>query len=153
MTDLIKRLQEAEEGGRELDALIWAHTHPEPVRVLDWNECYGDTARTQVRFKVLPGRRENVTSARGPYPHAEPFTTSTDAAVALAERLGWRVRVMDASIKGRFSWCLESLDPRPGVDHETGATMIGTDFQYGFGATLATALCAAILKAVDTGRE
>jgi hypothetical protein len=139
MTDLIKRLEEAEAGSRELDALIWAHTHPEPVRVLDWNECYGDTARTQVRFKVLPGRRQNVTSARGLYPHAEPLTTSLDAALALAERLGLSVsQILNEALEGPSGEGIWATGWNPDKPHAP---------------QIAKFVCIAILKATDTGRE
>lgn len=72
---------------------------------------------------------------------------SLDAALALAERLGWRVYSIDMSIIGRASVMLQSLDDRPGTDPETGAYMIGKDFSRGSARTPALALCAAILRA------
>ena len=87
-TPLITRLEEAAEGSRELDALIWAHFRPEKIKVTLWNAPYADdSGRTQVGFELPPKRTPTVTNMRGPYPHAEPVTTSFDAAYALAERV------------------------------------------------------------------
>lgn len=85
---LIARLEAAEKGSRELDAMIWAHFQPEAIKITGWNEPYGDTSgRTQVEFTLPPRRTRYVTDRRGSYVHAEPVTTSIDAALSLAERV------------------------------------------------------------------
>lgn len=85
---LIAKLESASEGSRELDALIWANYQPEKVKVTGWNEPYGDSSgRSQIEFTLPPKRMRCVTSDSGQYPHAEPVTTSIDAALALAERV------------------------------------------------------------------
>jgi hypothetical protein len=95
MTDLIKRLEEAEAGSLELDVAIW--------------------------------------DAMGGWSVAHPpaYTTSLDAALALAERLGldgWRLLYA-----AMLNW--KAHDPRGPLSK-----------------TLPLALCIAILKAADTGR-
>lgn len=136
---LVERLEKADRGSRELDA--------------DLMEAFGfSTIRRRRHSKGVCWRMRGL-GAWGYESHwcAIPnCTTSLDAALVLAERIRWRVRSMDASIEGRFSWCLQSLDPMPGVDEETGAIMSGIDFRYGSGKTPALALAAAILKASAT---
>lgn len=139
MTTPVQRLEAAEVGSRELDAEIcillqYGGLNSEgAVNVRTDEDWDGD-----LLFEV------DAEECCNPIPEV---TTSLDAALALAERIRWRARSMDASIEGRFSWCLQSLDPHPGVDEETGAIMSGIDFRYGTGKTPALALCAAILKA------
>lgn len=89
---LIEKLEAAESGSRELDVAIWAALHPERIKVIDFWEVYNDEKRTAIGFSLPPKRLRNTTQKLGPYPHAEPVTTSLDAALALAGRVlpGWR---------------------------------------------------------------
>lgn len=73
---------------------------------------------------------------------------SVDAAIALAERVGWRVYTMDASIKGRWSWILISQQDHQYLDDEQ-RVVTGKIFTSGSHADKAIALCIAILKAKE----
>ncbi len=121
MTDLIKRLEAAEAGSRELDFAIMAHfgytNISDPRDALDcWRGSDGKS------------HFENAT-----------FSRSLDAALALAERVlpgwGWSA----GGSRGEHYGRLDTPD--------------GCDFEEAYASTPALALCAAILKATDTGRE
>jgi hypothetical protein len=137
MTDLIKRLEEAEAGSRELDALVFRRFGgPLPKEFagygveLTWQADGSATmpvGEMQVRYD----------------PPA--YTTSLDAALALAERVLPGVRVVTDSA------CRETGRPGAGfVFSQHGEKISGV---MNDGATVALALCAAILRATDTGRE
>jgi hypothetical protein len=125
MTDLIKRLEEAEAGSRELDC--------------DLAEMLGEVPVDAFRMHgVMTGRY-----GTGPYSAwtAPNYTTSVDAALALVERVlpGW-------------CWMIER--------HKNGTVTAGLHEWNAYreadqltANTPALALCAAILKATDTGRE
>lgn len=133
---LIERLEKAESGSRELDALIWAEVHPERIKVTGWNKPYGDQMdRTQVEFSTPPKRTRCVTSDQGPFSHAEPVTTSLDAALALASRVlpGW-LWSAGTSDDGTAIAVLDDLNASGG-------------FAESRAKTPALALCIAILKA------
>lgn len=131
MTDLIKRLEEAEAGSRELDALVFRRFGgPLPKEFagygveLTWQADGSATmpvGEMQVRYD----------------PPA--YTTSLDAALALAERVlpewGWYA----GGSRGEHCGRLDTPD--------------GCDFEEAYAATPALALCIAVLKATDTGRE
>lgn len=91
-TDIISRLEKAEGPDRELDARIWCTMHG--VRFKEHYDVYGrDSDRlTQVVFSRPPSRKREVTGY-GYYKHAELYTASIDAAVALVERLAPDMRV------------------------------------------------------------
>jgi hypothetical protein len=114
MTDLIKRLEEAEEGCPFLDREIWVAL-----------EFY---------------RRSSP-------PAAPEYTTSIDAALALAER------VLPGCLWTAGS---NTYDGAPNGQAEVFLP-VPSDFHDGCGevtaATPTLALCIAILKATDTGRE
>ena len=114
MTDLIKRLEEAEEGSPFLDREIWVALE-------------------------FAGNRSPVC--------APEYTTSLDAAVALAER------VLPGCLWTAGS---NTYDGAPNGQAEVFLP-VPSDFHDGCGevtaATPALALCIAILKATDTGRE
>jgi hypothetical protein len=121
MTDLIKRLEEAEAGSRELDLRVF-----ERFDLVDgerWTEADLDYALTDPDKTINP----------------PPLTTSLDAALALAERVlpgwGWSA----GGSRGEHYGRLDTPD--------------GRDFEEAYAPTPALALCAAILKATDTGRE
>jgi hypothetical protein len=157
---LIERLEAAEVGSRELDALMWAHFHPERVKVVTWHEPYGGSDKTQVWFKAPPGRRESVTNDRGPYPHATPATTSLDAALALAERVlpntderiaqpvvwagdgkgFWRIPA------AQINFAIRDAAAEGGFAIEAGKTVRAD------ATTPALALCIAILKAKEASQ-
>jgi hypothetical protein len=114
MTDLIKRLEEAEEGSADLDR--------EVERALG----------------VIPvGVREDGTWGL----KQRPWTTSLDAALALAERV----------LPGLYMWKVE-FDDEPTSTPAWAKVYAKRDGQS-FAHTPALALCAAVLKATDTGRE
>jgi hypothetical protein len=107
MTDLIKRLEEAEEGCPFLDREIWV--------ALEFD------------------RRSSPIDA-------PEYTTSLDAALALAERVlpGWDWHARSHYGDKFFAQVWPAFQSR---QHEA------------YAATPALALCIAILKATDTGRE
>ena len=110
MTDLIKRLEEAEVGSRELDiSLAMETTHP-----------YGFDSEREIDA----------------YPHP---TTSIDDALALAERV--------------LPGCLVSLFLLGIAAASVECKTAGRVKTESLSATPALALCIAILKATDTGRE
>ena len=123
MTDLIKRMEEAEAGSRELDAAIADLFNPVPDQ-----------------YDGFAGRWPFVEGS--PFSdQTPPVTTSLDAALALAERVlpGW-------------CWMIER--------HKNGTATAGLHEWNAYreadlftANTPALALCAAILKATDTGRE
>jgi hypothetical protein len=117
MTDLIKRLEEAEAGSRELtEAVLLALGFVTKRYPMD-----SDT------YWIVPGDERNPLPA-----WADRITTSLDAALALAERLGldgWH-----PLYAAMLNW--KAHDPRGPLSK-----------------TLPLALCIAILKATDTGRE
>jgi len=91
LSDLKRRLDEATSGSRELDVLIWAEFDGRDVRV-EKNTLIAKARRAPHDECVLgwidPGkvaRNFTVEFSRPPFPH---LTTSVDAALALAERLG-----------------------------------------------------------------
>lgn len=127
--DLIARLEAAEVGSRELDAAIWAAMQPVRVKVADVWPVYGDEERTSIRFTLPPKRTETTTDSVGPYRHAEPVTTSLDAALALAER-----------VLGNGPCVLHRNGP-----NEWGFTYVDDDTAYA--ATPALSVCIAILRA------
>ena len=111
MTDLIKRLEEADDGEPLLDREIWV--------ALEFD-----------------GNRSPV--------DAPEYTTSLDAALALAERVlpgwGW---VLSTGARDQPAWVQAYPEP---VDEDVCRDAVAS-------ASLPLALCIAILKATDTGRE
>jgi hypothetical protein len=137
MTDLIKRLEEAEAGSRELDALVFRRFGgPLPKEFagygveLTWQADGSATmpvGEMQVRYD----------------PPA--YTTSLDAALALAERVlpgwGWEIS-HDDCIGNYYAWVGKDFYLRGPQEHLRGIQ-----------ENPALALCIAVLKATDTGRE
>lgn len=74
-------------------------------------------------------------------------TTSVDAALALAERLGLHAYTLDGSVKGRWSWMVVNCALLGDLEAEPYTT--------GVAKTPAAALCIAILKAkaLQDGRD
>ena len=129
---LIERLEKAEGGSRELDLDLAIQFEAKL-----WLRGSGrNTVERNGRQVVIPG-----------------YSTSLDAALALAERVGWRLYKLDASIISRSSVMLQSVDDRPRVDPDSGATLMGKDFAVGSSKTPALALCIAILKARATQEQ
>jgi hypothetical protein len=136
MIDLIKRLKEAEVGSAELSAhVIKAALAPAETWVAQspFNGAWLIYERREKPRLWEPG---------GSLRNLSP-TESLDAALALAERVlpgwGWCMRTDDTG------QCFANVFPKcPNTDR------IYFDV---YAATPALALCAAILKATDTGRE
>ena len=146
---LIERLEGAGEGSRELDFWI----------AFELGALSGVVAERPSRVEPGPGDELTIYDASGKragwvgYHVSRPVTTSLDAALALAERVGWRLYKLDASIISRSSVMLQSVDDRPRVDPDSGATLMGKDFAVGSSKTPALALCIAILKARATQEQ
>lgn len=144
MQDLIARLEAAEVGSRELDAMIWCALRPERIKLIGVSIPYRDTGgRTQVLFSLPPKRAEIVTNDRTAYPHADPVTTSLDAALAMAERAlpGWEWLLRTDPV-GWMANCWAG-----GTEPNLGAPCFPS-----YALTPALALCIAILRAkqIDT---
>jgi hypothetical protein len=131
MTDLIKRLEEATAGSRELDALVFQRFGSElpnafgPIRVdLEWQDdgsALMPVGEMQVRFTP------------------PPTTQSLDAALALAERLGLSVsQILNEALEGPSGEGIWATGWNPDKPHAP---------------QIAKFVCIAILKATDTGRE
>jgi hypothetical protein len=115
MTDLIKRLEEAEEGSRELDC--------------DLAEMLGEVPVDAFRMHgTMTGRY-----GTGPYSAwtAPDYTTSLDAALALAERKVGNYEALRVLARTSVGMALDGDDSRL--------------------RDLPRLLCIAILKATDTG--
>jgi hypothetical protein len=112
MTDLIKRLEEAKRGSADFDREV------------------------ERALRVVPmGLREDGTWGQ----KQRPWTTSLDAALALAERVypnGWL-----------------DLDVRPGRTSHARQCFEGNRAHHAEHASPIIAACIAILKATVTGRE
>ncbi len=119
LSALIARLEAAEVGGRELDGEIeeifdlWRASFTEPEKA-DGRHCWTDLA---------------TWSGEGVVHSAPPYTTSLDAALALAER-----------VLGNGPCVLHRNGPS-----EWGFTYVDDDTAYA--ATPALSVCAAILRA------
>ena len=125
ITSLIEKLEGASEGSVELDALIYSHLN-----------CTLIPRRADYR----PRRRwpdGSVTLQR-------KVTTSLDAALALAERVGFLPYQADASIKGRWSWMV--------VTESRLGNLEANPYARATADTPALALCAAILRAQSEAR-
>jgi hypothetical protein len=133
MTDLIKRLEEAEAGSRDLDALICVTTNDRPP----W-------ARRAPEQLVVNGSCVTLGKDGAGWP-SESYTTSLDSALALAERVlpgwGWEIS-HDDCIGNYYAWVGKDFYLRGPQEHLRGIQ-----------ETPALALCIAVLKATDTGRE
>jgi hypothetical protein len=119
MTDLIKRLEEAEAGSRELDREI-----AKLIDKAEWDKC--------ANWASMPCGAPPDVIDRDALRWLPAYTTSIDGALALAERLGldgWHLLYA-----AMLNW--KAHDPRGPLSK-----------------TLPLALCIAILKATDTGRE
>jgi hypothetical protein len=135
MTDLIKRLEEAEAGSRKLDVLIAVE--------IDLTDARNDlSARRSLAIYGL----ETFASRASAYNNAwqtflPAYTTSLDAALALAERVISQRGPIELSICGSAQAVIHHNDP------------CGNPLAMVYGNTPALALCIAVLKATDTGRE
>lgn len=127
ITSLIEKLEGAEVGSRELDC-----------RVVAWSEGVIDGEHwsdDDLAYALTdPDRTCNPA----------PVTTSLDAALALAERVGVRPYQADASIKGKWSWMV--------VDEARLGDLEANPYARATAATPALALCAALLRAQSEAR-
>lgn len=122
--DLIDKLSEAKEGGRELDALVWC----------TMNEGWMPGKGVQLGAVIKPGRGPTGGSMRSP----ERTTTSVDAILALIEK-----RLPDADF---------DLQRRMKRDEINGALWYSPERNVWFhyrAATPALALCVAFLSALS----
>ncbi|WP_303702847.1 hypothetical protein [Brevundimonas naejangsanensis] len=135
LSALIARLEAAEVGSRELDALIWLRfNRPEysgGVKALEMRGWYD--GRGHMILETDTG--EEVADDLG----IGNYTTSLDAALALAERVlpvfGWEIHYDEVS-GGIFAWVGERM------------AIYGLERGHrGYANTPALALCIAILRA------
>jgi hypothetical protein len=133
MTDLIKRLEEAEEGCRELDgaiAVIFGWTFERRIPEFKSPKWWPPTElETKERTEAYAYAKANPPA----------FTTSLDAAVALAERVGLSVsQILNEALEGPSGEGIWATGWNPDKPHAP---------------QIAKFVCIAILKATDTGRE
>jgi hypothetical protein len=160
LSDIIERLEKAEAGSRELDALIWCHFAA--VKYQSCNEPYGGGPLTQVVFTIPPKRARMVTGkghgSNPMYQHAEPVTTSVDAAISLAEKVlpGWAWKLGTCCVSDD-AWVTPDFNsPVHGerLKREFPNLVAGSVFDTGVDIDLrpsgrpAIALCIAILTAL-----
>lgn len=135
---LIERLEAAQVGSRELDAEIWLwFNRPEytgGVKALElrgWADC-----RCHQILETDAG--EEIVDSLG----IGHFTTSLDAAMALAERLGWGV-----------AYCLDAACQTTHKATPTAHIWNDEGKFTGHARTMQLALCIAILKAKDSKND
>jgi len=121
-SELVARLEGASEGSMELDELV----------ALETTHPYGVDA---VDWDGFPA-----------------YTTSLDAALALAERVlpGWWVEIKQRHLSGespRQKWSAEVEWPEPIIIQSYGETLTSHEFYHAFAPTPALALCIAVLRA------
>lgn len=130
MSDLIERLEKAEAGSRELDALVWCATVPGGATY--------DTGRSRVTY---PDKSWAIITS------FSPVTTSLDAALALAERVmpdhNWSVG------------CLPVSDEADYEEHHSFGALLYSRYTKPYdamahGASPALAVVTAVLKAQGT---
>jgi hypothetical protein len=137
MTDLLARLSVAEVGSRELDWAIHSSIAAPYWSGCEWNE-FG-----YVDVDGHPPHPDQITvfkDGRSFYNDMPRYTTSLDAALALAERTVTRRGPIDLSICGSAQVVIHHADP------------CGSPLASSFGKTPALALCIAILKATEAGQ-
>ena len=123
MQELIARLEAAEAGSRELDAAVWAASN-------GYELFEHDGAGWRYRMKPDDIMRHERTG------YISSYTTSLDAALALAER-----------VVGDREWMVEVKDRPLGRVHRACLGIVGPVYA----STPALALCIAILKAKAQG--
>lgn len=133
---LIERLEAAGEGSRELDGAVWYAVHEPDVEHGCLHVEQTEQGPVEVLTCELGSKYADCVGA---------YTTSLDAALALAERLGVRPYQADASIKGKWSWMV--------VDEARLGDLEANPYARASAATPALALCAAILKARATQEQ
>lgn len=149
LSSLISRVEKATGPDRELDARIWAYFAG--VKYVGHNVPYGDVhGRTQVEYTVPPKRTRMVTNFPQT-PHAEPVTTSVDAAISLVERVlpgwGWVVESNTHHIKA----CLNPEFGDPVGKYPHWAAVSNTSSRkFEDAATPAIALVLATLRALQS---
>lgn len=144
ITSLIEKLEGAKIGSRELDCEIYEGQNPTHKPVKGQKGRYYDP-------EIISALGAEKYITHGTYV-APQYSNSLDAALALAERTGWRAYAIDGSIIRQTSVMLQSLDDRPGTNAETGAHMIGKDYSRATAKTPALAICAAVLRAQSEAR-
>lgn len=135
LSSLIARLEAAEGPDTEIDARVWAYFAK--VKYVSHNEPYGDChGRSQVVFTIPPKRTMMVTNSPA-FPHAEPITSSIDAAVSLAERVLPPLSKIqpETYVGGKYHHCE--------IETEEG------DFEADNCPNAALAICLATLRALE----
>lgn len=137
MTALLERLEGAREGSRELDALVTVALRLDCKRNMPDDLQYLSAIRRD--DECAPGTYWYVCRSGRSLRTSEPVTTSIDAALALAERVGMRPYMADATIKGRWRWMLDNPAFLGDLEAEP--------WSNGTAATPALAICAALIRA------
>jgi len=144
IAELIKRVEGLTGPDRETDARVWCLLNPGTV-YKDHFEAYGRPRQTQVQYTEPPKRTRLVTG--GHRPHADDWTASIDAVVALIERVlpGWRI---EARI-GQWP----PHEPRRTVLWNNDTKQQSSVFGYSADApTPALALLLALLRSMESDR-
>jgi hypothetical protein len=143
MTDLIKRLEEAEAGSRELDREI-----AKLIDKAEWDKC--------ANWASMPCGAPPDVIDRDALRWLPAYTTSIDGAVAWAERVlpGWYCAVQPWFHTDPDRTMYRAYVIKPDWSRWTPVDDDWCEVVLGPSATTpALALCIAILKATDTGRE
>lgn len=130
--ELVARLEAASVGSRELDAAVHLAAFPDVAAKAI--ELRGGFWRELISERPGGGTTKRIMCAEGHY------TTSLDAALALAERTIARRGPIDMSICGSAQVVIHHHDP------------CGSPLASAFGKTPALALCIAILQASETAQ-
>jgi hypothetical protein len=151
LNDLLRRVESATGPDRELDvdlcaALVYLATPP--TRLAEgWTLDYGPSPSGKGRVMAYAVRGDQRV------PHASEsaadLTASIDAALALVERRGWRLRSLDASVLGRPSVMLQSCEDRRFDDEDEQRGGWAPEYAGALAKTIPTAILAALLKALQ----
>lgn len=148
-SELIERLEKATAPDRNLDAALHVALVRPEQRADDLRYFRVPSANMDHMEMCAPGTYWLKERSGASLQTAPAYTASLDAALALVERSGWRLYTIDASIRGRLSVMLASLEPQPLTDGE-GREYMGTAYNYATHDGLALALCLALLRASPT---
>lgn len=143
LTSLIERVEKLDGPDRETDARIWCYFAG--VKYTGHHMAYapygGHNPQTLVEF-VRPPKRTREVSGNIVHPHAEPVTSSIDAAVVLVERV----------LPAANCYGVEK-DPKGIVAYVSRNNVKSGHWLYeGYHSQPAIALVLALLRALEAGR-
>ena len=153
LSDLIAKLETAEKGSRELDALVWVAILPRDGEGFDGFDCpegrhyeYDAEEDGKVNLYVVLGNKTSMRRAKRPAPH---YTTSLDAALPLVPE-GWKIVAMSNVGGNAFQLMADKLSENEPPKDMSLAILLGDSAEWVRGSHrggAALALCIAALKA------